>query len=115
KTYQVTMIEGTPYQRLIEINGKPISATQKADEMKKQEQAAAQRRAESPDQKKKRIADYEKGRQRDHDMMEQLTKAFNFKITGTRKLRGFDVWQLKATPRPGYNPPNMHAQVLPGM
>jgi hypothetical protein len=44
-----------------------------------------------------------------------LTKAFDFKYTGTRKLRGFTVWQLKATPRPGYNPPNMHAQVLPGM
>jgi hypothetical protein len=115
KTYQVTMIEGTPYQRLIEINGKPISAAQQAQEKQKQEQVAAQRRAESRDQQQKRIADFEKGRQRDHDMMEQLTKAFNFKITGTRKLRGFSVWQLKATPRPGYNPPNMHAQVLPGM
>ncbi len=115
KTYQITMIEGTPYQRLIEINGKPISAAQQADEMRKQEQAAAQRRAESPDQRKARIADYEKGRRRDHEMMEQLTKAFDFKLTGTRKLRGLAVWHFKATPRAGYKPPNMNAQVLPGM
>jgi len=115
KTYQVTMIEGTPYQRLIEINGEPISAAQKADEMKKQEQAVAQRRAESPDQRKKRLADYEKGRRRDHEMMQQLTKAFDFKLTGTRKLRGFTVWHFKATPRAGYKPPTMNAQVLPGM
>jgi hypothetical protein len=115
KTHQVTMIEGTPYERLIEVNGKPISAAQNADEMKKREQEAARRRAESPDQKRKRIADYEKGRQQDHDMMEQLTKAFDFKLVGTHKLGGFSVWQLKATPRHGYNPPNMHAQVLTGM
>ncbi len=25
------------------------------------------------------------------------------------------MWMLKATPRPGYNPPNMETQVLPGM
>lgn len=115
KTYQVTMIEGSPYQRLIEIDGKPLSPAQNAEEMKKQQQAVAQRRSESPDQRKKRIADYETGRQRDHAMMEQLTKAFDFRYTGTRKLRGFTVWQLKATPKPGYNPPNMHAQVLTGM
>jgi hypothetical protein len=115
KTYQVIMIDGSPYQRLIEVNGKPLSATQNKDEMKKQEQEAAHRRAESSDQKQKRIADYEKGRQQDHDMMEQLTKAFDFKLIGTRKLGGFTVWQLNATPRHGYNPPNMHAQVLTGM
>lgn len=115
KTYQITMIEGSPYQRLIEVNGKPLSASQNAEEMKKQQQATAQRRAESRDQRKKRISDYETGRQRDHAMMEQLTKAFNFQLLGTRKLRGFTVWQLKATPKPGYNPPNMHAQVLTGM
>ncbi len=115
KTYQITMIEGTPYQRLIEINGQPISAAQKAEETKKQEQAAAQRRAESPDQRQKRIADYQKGRRRDHEMMAQLTKAFDFTFTGTHKLRGFTAWHFKATPRPGYNPPNMDAQVLPGM
>ena len=115
KTYQVTMIEGSPYQRLIEVNGKPLSAAQNSEEMKKQQQETAKRRAESPDQRKKRIADYETGRQRDHAMMAQLTKAFNFKFVGTHKVRGFTVWQLKATPKAGYKPPNMHAQVLTGM
>jgi hypothetical protein len=115
KTYQVTMIEGTPYNRLIKVDGKPISSEKNAEEMKKQEQEAAHRRAESPDEKQKRIAEYEKGRQRDHDMMEQLTKAFDFTLNGTRKVRGFTVWHLKATPRHGYNPPNMHARVLTGM
>lgn len=115
KTYQVTMIEGTPYQRLLAVNGNPLSQAQEADEMKKQQQAEAQRHSESPDDRRKRIEKFEKDRTRDNLMMQQLTKAFTFTYLGQGKLRGFTVWTLRATPRPGYNPPNMETQVLPGM
>lgn len=115
KTYQVTMIEGTPYQRLIAVNGKPLSADKEKQDMQKQEQVTEQRKAESPGQRQSRIENWEKGRRRDNNMMEQLTKAFTFKLIGDGQLRGFKVWRLKATPRPGYNPPNMDTQVLPGM
>ena len=115
KTYQVTMIEGTPYQRLIAVNGKPLSREQNEGEQKKQEQAVADRRSESNQQRQDRIAKYEKDRKRDHAMMEQLTRAFDFKLIGRRKVRGFTVYVLKAAPKPGYQPPNMETQVLPGM
>jgi hypothetical protein len=109
------MIEGTPYQRLIAVNGKPLSPAQSEQEKKKQEQTAAQRRSESSQQRQERIAKYEKDRKRDHAMMEQLTRAFDFNLIGQRKVRGFTVYVLKATPKPGYQPPNMETQVLPGM
>ncbi len=115
KLYQITMIDGTPYQRLISVNGKPLSKAQRADELKKQEQAVAQRKAESPEQRRDRIAKYQKDRTRDHNMIEQLTKAFDFKMLGSGTLRGFNVYNLRATPRAGYQPPNMDCQVLPGM
>lgn len=115
KTYQVTMIEGSPYSRLIAINDKPLSPAQNAQEEKKQQEAAAKRRSESPEERQQRIAKYEKGRRRDNDMMAQLTKAFDFTFLGEHKMRGFNVYMLKATPRPGYQPPNMETQVLPGM
>jgi hypothetical protein len=97
------------------VNGKPLSKAQEAEELRKQQQTTAERRAESPEQRRKRIEKFEKERTRDNLMMEQLTKAFNFTLTGQHKLRGFTVWMLKATPRPGYQPPNMETQVLPGM
>ncbi len=115
RLYQVTMIEGTPYQRLLAINGNPLSPARQAEELKKQQQVTAQRKAESPEQRRARIAKYEKDRARDHNMIEQLTQAFNFSFIKEAKLRGFDVYVLKATPRKGYNPPNMDCQVLPGM
>jgi hypothetical protein len=115
KTYQITMIEGTPYQRLIAINGKPLSPQQEQQEKKKQELAERERRSESPQQRQQRIAKYEKERHRDHAMVAELTRAFDFQYVGQRRVKGFTVYVLKATPRPGYQPPNLETQVLPGM
>jgi hypothetical protein len=115
KAYQVTMIDGSPYQRLIAVGGKPLSKEQAAEELKKQQQETANRTAQSPQQRKDRIASYEKDRRRDHEMMGQLSEAFNFTLLGKKKIKTFNVWVLKATPRPGYKPPNMETQVLPGM
>jgi hypothetical protein len=109
------MIAGSPYERLIAVDGKPISKGQEAAEQQKLEQARKARKAETPDQRRRRIAKYEKDRQRDNAMMGELTKAFDFKLIGQRKIKTFVVYVLKATPRPGYKPPNIETQVLPGM
>ncbi len=115
KLYQITMLGGTPYQRLIAENGKPLSQAEEAEAMKKQQQAEAQHQAQSASERSSRIANYRKDLARDHNMYEQLTEAFDFKLVGQGKLRKFDVYILKATPKPGYRPPNMECQALPGM
>ena len=115
KEYQVTMIEGSPYYRLLAVNGRDLSASQTAQEMEKQRQAEQKRRSESPADREKRIANYQRERRRDAEMMNQLTEAFNFTVTAEHRVRGFNVWVLKATPRPGYRPPSMETEVLTGM
>jgi hypothetical protein len=115
KTFEDLMILGSPYQRLIAINGKPLSHDHQNQERDKLNRTIAERRNESAQRRAKRIAKYEKDRKRDHLMMDQLTVAFNFKLTGEQQLNGYDVYVLKATPKPGYQPPNMDTQVLKGM
>jgi outer membrane lipoprotein-sorting protein len=115
KTYHITMLDGSPYSRLIAINGEPLSAAQNAQEEQKLKQETSRRNGQSPSERRQRIAKYQKDRKRDHDMLDQMTKAFNFQLLGSRKLNGFDVYYLKATPRLGYNPPNMDTEVLTGM
>ena len=58
------MIEGSPYQKVI-----------------------SDRKAESADQRERRIADYKKERNRGRLMLEQLTQAFQFELEGNQKLR----------------------------
>ncbi|MGC1374032.1 MAG: hypothetical protein WA824_17995 [Candidatus Sulfotelmatobacter sp.] len=115
KTFEDLMILGSPYQRLIAINGKPLPRDQKGREHRKLEQTVGDRRNESPQDRAGRIAKYEKDRRRDHLIMEQLTVGFKFELIGEQKLDGYDVYVLKATPRPDYQPPNMDTQVLKGM
>lgn len=115
KTYQVTMIDGSPYQRLLAKDGEPLSKEQAEEELKKEQQTIAERKAQNPQQRRDRIADYEKDRKRDHEMMSQLSEAFDFQLLGKKKIKAFAVWVLKATPRAGYKPPNMETHVLTGM
>ncbi len=115
KTYQVLMIWGSPYQRLVAVNGKPVSPELDAEEQQKLDAVIFQRRNESERERDERIVKYQKDRQRDQLMMEQLTQAFDFTLMGEQKLDGHDAYVLKATPRVGYQPPNMETEVLRGM
>jgi hypothetical protein len=115
KTYEVAMILGSPYNCLVAVNDRPLSPQDNQREQRKLQQAVAQRRAESTEQKEKRIAKYEKDRRRDRLMMDQLTQAFEFRLIGTRIIDSRETYVLRATPRKGYRPPNMETEVLPAM
>jgi hypothetical protein len=115
KTYAVTMLYGSPYERLIAVNGHTLSSSEQNEEQEKYEKAAAERQHESPDERSRRIAKYEAERKRDHTLIAQMTTAFNFRLVGKRLLNGHEVYALKATPRPGYKPPDRDSEVLSGM
>ncbi len=115
KTYAVTMLYGSPYERLIAVNEHPLSADKEREEQRKFERVAAQRRSETPEKRSARIAKYEAERKRDHTLLDQMTRAFDFKLVGNDAIKGRKVYVLKATPRNGYRPPNRDSHVLPGM
>ncbi|HLZ41438.1 MAG TPA: hypothetical protein VKQ11_10765 [Candidatus Sulfotelmatobacter sp.] len=115
RTYSDTMLYGTPYQRLVAINGHPLSAAKQKEEQKKYENEVSKREHESPEERSKRIAKYNEDRKRDQTMLDQMTSAFDFHLIGNRILKGHKVYVLKATPRKGYKPPNRDSQVLTGM
>jgi hypothetical protein len=115
KTYKDLMILGSPYQKLVAVNGKPLSRQQQQQEQSKLQAAIAARKQESSQARAQRIAKYDQDRDRNHLLMQQMVKAFNFKLLGEQTLNSHKVYVLKATPRPAYNPPNNHAKVLTGM
>lgn len=115
KTYEDIMILGTPYQRLVEVNGKRLTQAQAAEEKRKLENTVAERKSETPEKKAERIAKYEEERKRDHAMMDEMVKAFDFKLLGETRLGGHVVYSLQASPRKGYEPPNMETKALTGM
>ena len=115
KTYKDLMIDGSPYQMLVKVDGKPLSAGQQAEEKRKLQETIAERKAESPQQRTQRIQKYQLETKRNHELIDQLTQAFDFHMEGQRKLDGFEVYVLRATPRPGYQPTSVQTEVLKGM
>src|SRR5262249_21166042 len=115
KTYAVTMLYGSPYERLIAVSGHPLAGRQQEQEQQKYDRTAAERQHESPQKRSQRIAKYQAERKRDHTLIEQMTIAFDFRLVGERVLNGHPVYVLKATPRKGYKPPDRDSEVLTGM
>jgi hypothetical protein len=115
KTYRVLMIDGSTYNRLIAVNGEPLSAAQSREEDRKLQQEIARRRSESPDARRKRIEKYTQGRRQDHELMKQMAKGFQYRLLGSESLNGHTCYVIEATPKPGYVPPSRDTKVLTGM
>ena len=115
RTYQVTMILGSPYRRLIEINQQPLSASGRETEEQKLDRVIAKRRGESKAQRERRRADYEQGRQRDYRLVEEFSRAFRFKVIGEETVNSHVAYVLLATPKPDYRPVDKETKVLTGM
>lgn len=115
KTYETSMLLGSPYSRLIEIDGEPLSRQQQEQEQSKFDAEAARRRSESASERSARIAKYQAGRAEEHMLMQQMTHAFTFTLAGEQRVGGVDCYVLDARPNPAYNPPVEKARVLLGM
>jgi hypothetical protein len=115
RTYEVEMIEGSPYNKLVAVNDKPLSPQQQKAEEEKREKAIAQRKSESPAERAKRVHQYERERAQDHVLMREMARAFTFKLVGEETVAGRPAYVLDAQPKPGYKPINRDAKILTGM
>ncbi len=114
-TYEVIMMDGTPYQRLIAENGRPLSPARQGQEEEKEAKERARRRSESLDERSRRIAKYRDDREHDNVLMSQMAVAFTFRLAGEENVAGRPAYVLIASPKPGYRPINRQAKVLIGM
>jgi hypothetical protein len=115
RTYEVMVLDGSNYNKVIAINDKPLSPEEQRAENEKLAREHYRRQHESDADRQKRIAKYQHERQQDHMMMREMTRAFDYKLVGQETVQGRACWVLDATPKPGYVPVNRDARVLTGM
>lgn len=115
RTYQVTMIQGSPYNTLVTINDQPLPPVQAEEEARKFRKEVDRRRKETTSEKQKRLAKYQAERRQDHALMSEMMKAFNFTLRGEETVNGRRCFVLVATPRASYQPKNRDTKVLKGM
>jgi len=115
KTYEELVLSDSSYRRLIAVNDTPLPAEEEQREEQKLQEEIRRREQESADARARRIAKYERERNRDRMLMEQLTAAFNFKLVGKEQLGDRDVYVIDVTPKPGYRASNLETKLLAGM
>lgn len=115
RTFEVMMIEGSPYERLVGIDSEPLGADLEQQEKIKLNREIKRRQAESMGDRQARIARYRTQRAEEQMLMQQMANAFNFRFLGQEQLDGVSCYRLAATPNPDYTPPVEKARVLTGM
>ena len=108
ETSEVMMLAGDQYQRLIEKDGKPLSAKEERKEKDKMDRELARRQHLSPSDKAKQ----EKGRAEGRKFLEQLTEAFTLRMEGVEEISGKPAWVISAERKPGFRPRGSDAKIL---
>jgi hypothetical protein len=115
KTFQVMILGGSPYRRLIALDDHAISPAEEAEEVGKLADEIKRRRRESPRERFRRIDKYQKERRQDRSILGVMAEAFTFRLSGRETLDGHHCWVLEAEPKRGYQPVDRQAKVLTGM
>jgi hypothetical protein len=104
KTYDVAHLCGRNYQRLIQRNGEPLSASDQAKEQRKLDKCIAKVESESPSKRDKRLAKEQEDLEDQRKMRREVIRAFDFTIEGEESVAGVPAWRIRAEPKPGYKP-----------
>jgi hypothetical protein len=103
-TFDVTLLEGSPYRRLVARDDKPLSPKDQLKEEEKLQKSILDRRKETPAQRESRIADWERKKQKQREPLKELPEAFTFRLSGEETLNGGETFVIEGLPKPGYRP-----------
>jgi hypothetical protein len=106
--WETLVLYGEPYRRMLVDKGRNVAAA----EQKKLDQYAAKLARETPDQRQKRLAKFERERQKDRDFLREIPDLFDFRLEGEATIDGRKVWVISGTPKPGYQPRRRDARPL---
>lgn len=110
-TYEVMILGGRDYERLIAHDDKPLPPGEAHKEQQKLDKEVERREHESASDKAK-IA---KERQEERKFLDEVPEEFNFKLLGSETVSGKPAWVISAEPKPGYRPRSRGAKGIQNM
>ena len=103
ETVDVTLLEGSPYRRVVARDDKPLPPAEEKKEEERLRKSIEDRRKETEEQRQRRIAEAQKRRdERRLTSLKELPEAFDFSLAGEEAIDGHEVWIVDAAPRRGF-------------
>jgi len=113
ETEEIIFLYGQPYAHLIKRNDQPLSVSEARKVEKKLNDTMEKRRQETPSDREKRLADFEKRHHEEHSFLLEVPEAYDFRILGEETLGGRVAYVLLGEPRQAFRPRVNAARVLP--
>jgi hypothetical protein len=113
QTWDVTVIEGSPYRRVVARNDKPLTPREQKKEEEKLQRIQEERRKESKELRARRIAEWERKQERQREPLSELPDAFEFKLAGEETVNGNPTYVIDAIPKAGYRPRSTASSFFP--
>jgi len=110
--WETLILGGEPYRRLIERDDQPLPPNERRKQQEKLDKTAVRLDRETPEQKQRRLAEYERERRRDREFLLEIADAYDFHREPDQTLDGQPVWVIDGVPRPGYQPKKRDAKAL---
>jgi hypothetical protein len=111
--WETVMVDGEPYRRMLERNGQTLPPAEQKRQQDKLDKSVARLARETPEEKRRRLADYEMRRRKEREFLLQIPDAYDFRIEGEAQVDGHDAWVIDGSPKVGYRAKDRDAKALP--
>lgn len=111
ETYEISILGGRAYAKLIQRDGKPLSEKDARKEQSKMDDEVARRQRESESDK----AAIEKERREQRKFLDEVPDEFTFKLLGVENVSGKPAWVIDAEPNLSYQPKSKRAKLIAKM
>ena len=112
KTYDITMLDGSHYQRLIAKNDKPLSPKDEQKEQRKLDKSIKRMQEETPKQRAKRRAKEEKKKAEQRRWIPEVLNSYHFRLAAEETVGGIECYVVEAEPKVNYKPKFKKAKFL---
>lgn len=102
KLVEVMYFAGKPYERLLEKDGRPLSASEEKHEQDKMNRAAAEAAKLTEAQREEQRAKQDREREKDNEWLQFIPKAFDFSRESDAMLNGRATYVVDVAPKRDY-------------
>ena len=112
ETWETLILDGQPYRRTLERDGKPLGPEEQRAEQKKLDRETRRLSSETPAERQRRLEDAEKRRRREFAFLSEIPELFDLRLEADSTVDGRPVWVVSGAPRPGAKAKSGDAKML---
>lgn len=112
RTFDVVNLHGRPYKRLVGKDGRALDGKEKQKADEEFENEFRKREGETEAQRQRFAEERNKAHSESRRFLQEIPRAYDFRLAGEEKLDGMPVWVIDATPRADFRRSVKRADLL---